>query len=175
MPLKRIQKKSTNPHINEANMKRLAILFKPPVNKSSSHTPSKFTLSRRKSRQSGAGVGDSNDMQQDHSSHTPRPTPQSQPQPQTELAKTSSTPITPPLTIPSGSVGSKITVKDMFTVLAKPFRLYLGGPSGMGKTTFIRMLLKYKDQMMDPKVDKIYWFYSMETSIESVRNDHPEI
>ncbi|GBO29614.1 hypothetical protein AVEN_268086-1 [Araneus ventricosus] len=48
-----------------------------------------------------------------------------------------------------------------FPKLQHPFTMVMAGPTGCGKTYFVRDLLHCKREMFSPVSDKIVWFYGI--------------
>ena len=40
-----------------------------------------------------------------------------------------------------------------------PFTCIVAGPSGCGKTHLVKQILKYRDTLIDPPVEKVIWYY----------------
>jgi len=77
--------------------------------------------------------------------------------------------------IVNGDHGSRITVKDRPTIINSPYRIAFIGPSGCGKTSWIIKLLQNRDVMLTKPPNKIYWFYSMNASLNDVRESLSEL
>lgn len=56
-----------------------------------------------------------------------------------------------------------------YMVFRHPFSMTVCGTSGSGKTFWVIKLLKHKDLMIQPNVDKITWFYGSAGSMQEVR------
>ncbi len=48
---------------------------------------------------------------------------------------------------------------EVDVTLKHPFTALVAGPTGCGKSTFVKKLIKYKDIMMDPTPSRIVWHY----------------
>lgn len=52
-----------------------------------------------------------------------------------------------------------------------PFTLLIAGPTQSGKSYFLTKLLKFKNRMFNPKIDKVIWFYGIHQSLyETIPN-----
>lgn len=58
-------------------------------------------------------------------------------------------------------------------VFQHPTQMILAGSTKAGKTTLITQILKHREQMFDPNIRQIIWFYTMESSIEKPRKELP--
>lgn len=52
-----------------------------------------------------------------------------------------------------------------FPKLQHPFTMIIAGPTGCGKSFFVRDLIKYKNDMFSTTPDKIVWFYGIHQSL----------
>lgn len=57
------------------------------------------------------------------------------------------------------SFAKKINMKKYDTAFQHPFTCVVAGPTGCGKSTWVRNLLGERDQIVFPKIDKIFWHY----------------
>lgn len=57
--------------------------------------------------------------------------------------------------------GNKMTTKHM--VFLSPFRCIVSGPSQSGKSTFVSKFIKHKDEMCNPPIQEVHWFYGIES------------
>ena len=69
----------------------------------------------------------------------------------------------------------KLTFSGLPTVLKHPFSMMISGPSQSGKTTFVNRLIQNKNEMIEPNVKEILWFYGAEGSIEAIKETYPDI
>lgn len=56
--------------------------------------------------------------------------------------------------------------------LQHPFTMLVAGPTGCGKSFFVRDLIKFKRQMIWPIPDKVVWFYGI---YQSLYDEIPEV
>ncbi|XP_035216111.1 uncharacterized protein LOC118189592 [Stegodyphus dumicola] len=59
-----------------------------------------------------------------------------------------------------------------FPKLQHPFTMVISGPTGCGKTYFVRELLKYKEEMFSTIPDKVVWCYGI---YQPLYNDIPNV
>lgn len=59
-----------------------------------------------------------------------------------------------------------------FPRLEHPFTMVIAGPTKSGKTFFLRDLLYFREQMFQPKIDKVVWFYGI---YQPLYNDIPQV
>lgn len=77
--------------------------------------------------------------------------------------------------ISTGDKGSIVTIPNTATQMTAPFRLLLAGPSQCGKTHFFKHLLRCREFMSVPPPKQVFWFYGVEASVDSAREEFPEI
>ena len=64
---------------------------------------------------------------------------------------------------------------DRPKVFAHPSVILIAGASKSGKTTLVTKLMKNRHIMFSPPPEKTYWFYTMESSVASIRPILPDI
>ena len=64
---------------------------------------------------------------------------------------------------------------DLPSKFMHPCRIIVAGPSMSGKTTWVKNLLKKRNQSFSPQPKEILWFYNVEGSIESVKEELPGV
>ena len=64
---------------------------------------------------------------------------------------------------------------DRPKVFAHPSVILIAGASKSGKTTLVTQLMKNRHIMFSPPPEKTYWFYTMESSVASIRPILPDI
>lgn len=68
-----------------------------------------------------------------------------------------------------------IRAKGHPMVFSHPTQMILSGSTKAGKTTLITQILKHRQDMFDPPLQQIFWFYTMESSIEKPRQELPGV
>ena len=65
---------------------------------------------------------------------------------------------------------------DRHKVFSHPCQILVAGATMSGKTTLLKRILAQRDVMFEPAPNKIYWFYTMESSVsglaDAIRNVH---
>lgn len=72
--------------------------------------------------------------------------------------------------VPSHEIIS-IPQGDRFKVFEQPTQMIVAGPTKSGKTTLVTRIIKNKNIMFNPPPEEVYWFYTMDKSIEPVRKE----
>lgn len=73
--------------------------------------------------------------------------------------------------IESGTLGAMVTIPDTPTQVQTPARIVVAGPSMCGKTHFVNELLRRRHFIFQPTPPHVFWFYAMEDSITSLREE----
>lgn len=66
-------------------------------------------------------------------------------------------------------------VDETFLVFRHPFTCIISGPSRSGKTFWTKRLLKNRNEMIKPEVDKVIWCYGSAGSIKGLKHLFPDI
>lgn len=68
-----------------------------------------------------------------------------------------------------------ITCRELPTVFRHPTQIIVSGPTKAGKTTLVTQILANRDAMFNPPLGEIYWFYSMEMSVQKPQEQLPGV
>lgn len=66
-------------------------------------------------------------------------------------------------------------VNTTYMVLKHPFTCIVSGPSKSGKTELTKRILKWQDKMIQPNVEKVYWFYGAAGAISDMKDKFPDV